>query len=856
MCSMDKVNAFSVDGADMEDIERLNESIRVIQAQLFSQRLVMQSLEQALREDEDSKLHGPGNSNSAHFEDGNNLDKSGLAVSSKQQLDTSTINIGIKRALLKYMGQRTKAIKSIVVDAAGDSPVAEKKQVYINIRCGSGSDYQSRFKVPPNTTVADVCASAKLIFGIPMGAVFFLQDEGGNFWSPRANIYDEFKLLGHEASFFLVHKSAPPRNLENEAPSERYIQHIAKLEDYQNHQMEDIHSQGQSRRVKNESRGMAETRRLLSQIPRTLFIVVLMLFWAFSRESPAQTSSFHKTITDKLTRTRFGDKYAYKLSDATTKDLIFDYARGPLLQTVFASTEISGGQKVSGVIENTIYVIGKVRVRQLRVARGTCDISSSTGIKDRIVSACYGRYEKDSITNPLSSTSKPSYFTLDPQRRLRDGFWGNNETFCNRSSSPVSGAFNNFFDEKALTRDAGLAKTSSEVLGGEIQGALTTYDAMGFFDEIALDSEDDFRAYIDRLESCHWVDLATRVVFFEVNFFNPNLEMYMVGHVIFEIDPTGLVVPDVQFQGLKLNVTFGLEWYLEQLIFLIFLRQIHLWKADIVRTTKQNGSSLEWWTNPWTILDVASVVIFMIVYVRRWIYLGLPPLVMNSRALLVNEDRTNDERDPIIRNSYVYLGDYAEEYNFNSILDVVATFLSIVRLLRFATLSRSARILLNTIKYGLTKTLTYLAMFSAIVYGFVILYYNLYGTRLKAFSTVMGTTRSILTSLVTSSVGEAYFAPIFQAPWDSEEYHLVLWLVFTLSMHFILVHIFLAIIIHSHEQVQLAELRAAERGQQVKLTFKIALEEFVYGIFGYRKKKKRILMNKDSDSEDEDAPEH
>lgn len=594
-------------------------------------------------------------------------------------------------------------------------------------------------------------------------------------------------------------------------------------------------------------------RILVRQLPRTVFTLAIMLLWTFSRETPSLTAGLHNKVVGLLANTRFGDKYEYTLEDATTLDLMFDYAKGPLVQTVFASTETAGGYRNVGVIEGSIYIIGRVRVRQLRVARGTCSISQAVGIKDRLVTACYGSYVADSITNPLGSTSKPSYFTTDPQRRLRDEFWGNNVTICNVSTNPVSGAFNNFFDEKALSRDNGLARSSTELMGGPIVGTIADYDEMGFFDEISLDSEEAFRAYIDELKSCQWVDLATRVVFFEMNFFNPNLEMYMVGHVRFEIDPSGLVVPGINFQGFKLNVSFGLAWWVEQCIFILFLRQVFIWKQDLEIMTKLTGNSLQWWTNPWTILDITIVTVFMFVYVRRWIYFGLPPLIMNSRAILVNEDRKNDDRDPLIRDSYVYLGHYADQYNVNTVLDVMATFLSIVKLLKFSKVLRSSRIISATLSHALARILTFLAIFSAMVYGYVILYYNLYGTRIKAFSTLMDTTRSILTSLVGNTVGEANFAPLFKLPWDSETYHIALWLWFTLTMHFILVHIFLAILIHAHEQVQLSDARTSKE-DQVQVTLKVAMEEWAFAIFGYRKKKKRMLMG-ESDSEEKDLNE-
>ena len=52
---MDKISALSNNVADLEDIERLNESIRVIQSEIFARTLAKESLEQALAEADEER---------------------------------------------------------------------------------------------------------------------------------------------------------------------------------------------------------------------------------------------------------------------------------------------------------------------------------------------------------------------------------------------------------------------------------------------------------------------------------------------------------------------------------------------------------------------------------------------------------------------------------------------------------------------------------------------------------------------------------------------------------------------------------------------------------------------------------
>ena len=68
------------------------------------------------------------------------------------------------------------------------------------------------------------------------------------------------------------------------------------------------------------------------------------------------------------------------------------------------------------------------------------------------------------------------------------------------------------------------------------EGALAYYDPSGYVLEVSLEDRTKFRSIIAALKECQWIDLATRIIYVEVNFFNPTMNTYLVGHLRFEID--------------------------------------------------------------------------------------------------------------------------------------------------------------------------------------------------------------------------------------------------------------------------------------------------------------------------------
>ena len=125
---MDKISALSNNVADLEDIERLNESIRVIQSEIFARTLAKESLEQALAEaDEERDTLSGRNKESGAQTAAHTAAATPLAASASKksgptsvphagaQWDAGLVNVHNKRALLTYVANRTESIKSIIV---------------------------------------------------------------------------------------------------------------------------------------------------------------------------------------------------------------------------------------------------------------------------------------------------------------------------------------------------------------------------------------------------------------------------------------------------------------------------------------------------------------------------------------------------------------------------------------------------------------------------------------------------------------------------------------------------------------------------------------------------------------------
>lgn len=170
------------------------------------------------------------------------------------------------------------------------------------------------------------------------------------------------------------------------------------------------------------------------------------------------------------------------------------------------------------------------------------------------------------------------------------------------------------------------------------------------------------------------------------------------------------------------------------------------------------------------------------------------------RLRLLNILGATDEDDPILSTSFVHLGSMVYRYRQNRLWMVIVTFLASLKLFKYTKIGRAPRVLVDTLRYAAPPMIVFLMMFLLIISGFVMFFHSVYGTRVHSFSTVMLSTRSLLTSMVQALSGEhEHFQHVLEVPWNSNLLYPLLFVVFVIVCHFVLLNMFLAIMNDAHK---------------------------------------------------------
>ncbi|XP_045462540.1 polycystic kidney disease 2-like 2 protein [Harmonia axyridis] len=107
----------------------------------------------------------------------------------------------------------------------------------------------------------------------------------------------------------------------------------------------------------------------------------------------------------------------------------------------------------------------------------------------------------------------------------------------------------------------------------EVSGAVATYGGGGFYLDLNTNGTSAL-AQIKYLEDNLWITRHTRAVFVDFSVYNTNLNIFGVCKIIFELPPTGGVLPSHKFDCVKLIVTYD-SWnyfvFICESIFYIFI---------------------------------------------------------------------------------------------------------------------------------------------------------------------------------------------------------------------------------------------------------------------------------------------
>eukprot|EP00033_Pygsuia_biforma_P001086 GCRY01001237.1.p1 GENE.GCRY01001237.1~~GCRY01001237.1.p1 ORF type:complete len:759 (+),score=205.88 GCRY01001237.1:259-2535(+) len=495
----------------------------------------------------------------------------------------------------------------------------------------------------------------------------------------------------------------------------------------------------------NGVRGRQKKNRMLRGLVfYTLFMITLLLI-LFMQRNIKSSFQMNAALQDRLVDEEFPQEFSHILKNFEAifaEEEYWQWFYGVFSEAV---NECTYNSTVPGVLMGKNRVIGKMRLRQVRVKSSSCDVSSV--YEKYLQGACYGFYSN-------SKKDKSSFGAND-----RFTFSGEDET-------------------QAIS------------LWGRIE---TSYDADGFVVDLPHPSEGNVTAVIEGIQQDGWIDVQTRAVILTMNLYNQHVNHYNTMHFLFEFSPGGGVFPYVHFKTFKLDLyvtawdTFRavLEVLFIGILFYFMYSEYDDCKALYDRSVGLK-SLLPYFLSGWNVLDIANIILFWAVIVMQIIYIAHPDRL--------SFDLSNDHYIPMEKLALLYTNIF-NVMSFNLLL-------SFIKFFKYVQFNGRMVLLWSTLGKAAGDLFTFLIFFLIVLLGFASMGYLLFGPELMDYRDIS----SALSTVLQMSLGDFVYddlqsvnrvlAPIYTA-------------LFILLVFFVMVNIFLAIINHSydivHEEVKKQE---------------------------------------------------
>merc|ERR1719274_222924 len=356
----------------------------------------------------------------------------------------------------------------------------------------------------------------------------------------------------------------------------------------------------------------------------TVFFIFLMLYSSIIMlESDTFERYFQQTITD-----HFSMQFQAKLPPKEVRaiDQFWDYLENGLLKAAYGNTSTLGIPQTDVPLLPALggdeflsnRILGAIQMRALKVNKG------SRGGTER---GCGSQSAYDDyFTSCVPAYS--SYTELD--RDFGDG--GQQFVYSAEVSTPMNGLY-------------------------------ADYSGGGFVEKLSA-NESYTREKILELKEDQWLDMQTRAVIIDLNTWNPNIEMYGIVRLMFEISPVGLWNFDARVLLLKPRYlsAFGNgssgEWIMTICDACIALFCLYYVAEEV---SEFWVSFYDYVQDGWNLIDWATLVLLLVAFAMK---------VMNFSSNIKPglEESTNSA-------AYTDLQLYAERmytvrkiYSFNSVL--------------------------------------------------------------------------------------------------------------------------------------------------------------------------------------------
>eukprot|EP00294_Goniomonas_avonlea_P007879 CAMPEP_0114556666 /NCGR_PEP_ID=MMETSP0114-20121206/9411_1 /TAXON_ID=31324 /ORGANISM="Goniomonas sp, Strain m" /LENGTH=734 /DNA_ID=CAMNT_0001741887 /DNA_START=14 /DNA_END=2218 /DNA_ORIENTATION=- len=405
------------------------------------------------------------------------------------------------------------------------------------------------------------------------------------------------------------------------------------------------------------------------------------------------------------------------------------------------------GDKAPLTIMGNNLIVGKVRMRQVRIDSNPCKVPS---IFDGQSMECFSGYK-----------TKYAQMRTDP-----DGTWRERYKLLNNNQSLPD-------PDWMVYRESTGNNHANSVFSA-------TYGTGGYSLEVDLHNLSSTIEHMHMARDCGWIDLNhTRAVFFEMVFYNPNVNLFSTGLLSIEVSQSGglymmstwRVVNLYRIARSRGKINLGFEFAM--FAFVIYF--LHKEFLDIKRKGRQ------YFKEGYNYLSFLNLLVFVIVLILEIYTIGRANTALNS-------DNLRDLGDYELH----FLAFYTYQvYNLNA-FNALLTWLRILKYVDL--LSKSTKQFSATIAASGGDVFIVLLLFIVIFFGYSLAFYLSFGQEVAGYNSVTNSLLNLfLTVLGTFDFGELQKANRILGP--------VLFLTYILIMVFCVLNMFLTVIMKKYDEV-------------------------------------------------------
>jgi len=396
-------------------------------------------------------------------------------------------------------------------------------------------------------------------------------------------------------------------------------------------------------------------------------------------------------------------------------------------------------------------VIGRPRLRQLRVSAEGCDVPQ---VLERKGLECFWPY----ASNNMQTKSDPEG-TWKPAYRAK-------YNLADVASTVYPMAFD-FVDS-----------TGSPFVSTTFKG---NYGTGGYIQRFDVSNGTAARELLQTLIDINWMDYNhTKAMFAEIALYNANTNLFMSMQVLCEVGLTGGIVPSVTYRVVNLYrhgrtrslIDLTLEMIMYAMVFYLLFLEISNLRKDRKKYFKDGYN--------W--LSLLNMIIFVVV-------LCLEIYTISAANTLLNERTNEDLFDDASLNSLMFWT--YQVYNWNAF----NALLTWMRLLKYLDLiSQKTKQLSATLAMSSQDVFVVLLIFVVIYFGYALAFYLAFGQDVEDFVNI----ENSLLSLFLTILGAFNFNELNQS---NRILGPMLFATYVVVMVFLILNMFLTVIMKKYDDV-------------------------------------------------------